>query len=293
MNLLFSEGHRAWKGEKTLNQHPLLLLSNFFAAGGKSTGSKLPSPQRMEKGVSEFFESDRSWQQSGALWPWTCAGSVVRWRLCSPWSCSKPISDQGKCCHSNPRVSWHQRRWSPKLGDTVVPSGPHREQQNWRSRRYDQSRLKTMFVDRASVRKALRRQPQDKVFLNLNYAEYLLLLRRAAANLQVDMVPYQGRDSGASVDSAQKPANVGIHTGTADDGNQPSLCAATKKGDVSTKVGQSSLHWSRHNASIATTSCPQYCFTVTPLRHRLDCSVFCDRSLQCEHRWNRMCNSFS
>ena len=84
---------------------------------------------------------------------------------------------------------------------------------------------------------------------------------------------------------SRKPANVAIHTGTADDGNQPSLCAATKKGDVSTKVGQSSLHWSRHNASIATTSCPQYCFTVTPLRHRLDCSVFCDRSLQCEHRF--------
>ena len=204
MNLLFSEGHRAWKGEKTLNQHPLLLLlSNFFAAGGKSTGSKLPSPQRMEKGRLRVFREDRSWQQSGALWPWTCAGSVVRWRLYSNSSCSKPISDQVKCCHSNPRVSWHQRRWSPKLGDTVVPSGPHREHQNWRSRRYDQSRLKTMFVDRASVRKALRRQPQDKVFLNLNYAEYLLLLRRAAANLQVDMVPYQGRDSGASVDRAE------------------------------------------------------------------------------------------
>ena len=48
-----------------------------------------------------------------------------------------------------------------------------------------------------------QRQPQDKVFLNLNYAEYLLLLRRAAANLQVDMVPYQGRHSGASVDRAE------------------------------------------------------------------------------------------
>ena len=34
-----------------------------------------------------------------------------------------------------------------------------------------------------------RRQPQDKPLLNLNYAEYLLLFRRAVANLQVDMVP--------------------------------------------------------------------------------------------------------
>ena len=37
--------------------------------------------------------------------------------------------------------------------------------------------------------------------------------------------------------------------------------------------------------ALRATSCPQYCFMVTPLRHRLDCSVFCDRSLQCEHRF--------
>ena len=48
-----------------------------------------------------------------------------------------------------------------------------------------------------------QRQPQDKVLLNLNCAECLLLVRRAAANLQVDMVPYQGRHSGASVDRAE------------------------------------------------------------------------------------------
>ena len=53
----------------------------------------------------------------------------------------------------------------------------------------------------------------------------------------------------------------------ADDGNRPSLCAATRKADVSTKFGQSSLHWSRHTAGTATTSCPQYCFMVMPHRH--------------------------
>ena len=41
----------------------------------------------------------------------------------------------------------------------------------------------------------------------------------------------------------------------ADDGNLPSLCAATRKTDVSTKVGQSELHWSRRTAIIATASC--------------------------------------
>ena len=49
----------------------------------------------------------------------------------------------------------------------------------------------------------------------------------------------------------------------ADDGNQPSLCAAIRKANVSTKVGQSSVHWSRHIASTATASCPRYCFMVT------------------------------
>ena len=44
--------------------------------------------------------------------------------------------------------------WSPKLGDTVIPSDRYREKQNWRGRRYDLSRLKTMFMDGASVREA-------------------------------------------------------------------------------------------------------------------------------------------
>ena len=71
----------------------------------------------------------------------------------------------------------------------------------------------------------------------------------------------------------------------ADDGSQPSLCAATREADVSTKVGQGSLCWSRHTASTATTSCPRFCFMATSHRHRLDCFVFCDRSFQRKHRF--------
>ena len=97
-----------------------------------------------------------------------------------------------------------------------------------------------------------RRQPQDKPLFNLKYAEYLLLFRRARPKTCERWSAYKN----------------------ADDGHQPSLSAAARKADVSTKVGQSSLHWPRHIASIATTSCPQYCFMVTPLRHRLDCAVF-------------------
>ena len=71
----------------------------------------------------------------------------------------------------------------------------------------------------------------------------------------------------------------------ADDGHQPSLCAATRKADVSTKVGQRSRHWSRHTASTSTTSCPRFCFMAMLHRHRLDCFVFCDPSLQRKHRF--------
>ena len=48
-----------------------------------------------------------------------------------------------------------------------------------------------------------RCQPASGRLLRMNYAEYLLIFRRAAANLGIEMVPYQGRHSGASVDRAE------------------------------------------------------------------------------------------
>ena len=82
---------------------------------------------------------------------------------------------------------------------------------------------------------------------------------------------------------SRKLANVGIHTKNAYDGSRPNLYAATRKADVSTKVSQSSLHWSRHTANISTTSCPRFYFVA--MLHRLDCSVFCERCLECKHRF--------
>ena len=55
---------------------------------------------------------------------------------------------------------------------------------------------------------------------------------------------------------------------------RPSQYDATRKADVSTRLGLRLLHWSRHIARSAKTSCPRYCFKVTPLRHRLDCFTF-------------------
>ena len=154
----------------------------------------------MEKGVSKFFETSApggGLERSGR-------GNVQdRWYA-------------GRYAHPSHVRSLSQTRrntvtqtfgflgtdggWRPKLGDAVVPSDWYREKQNWRGGRHDQSRLKTMSMDGASFERLQRRKPQDKTLLNLKYAEYLLLFRRAAANLQVNMVPYQGRYSGASVD---------------------------------------------------------------------------------------------
>ena len=125
----------------------LLLLSNFRAAGGKSIGLEVPSPQRMEEGVSEFFETtapDDSLERSGR-------GNV------------QDLWYAGGCAHPGHVRSLSSIRrndvtqtfeflgtdggWSPKLGDTVVLPGFHREKQNWRGRLYDQCRLETMSMD--------------------------------------------------------------------------------------------------------------------------------------------------
>ena len=90
----------------------------------------------------------------GSAWPWNCAGSLVHWRLCSPWSCSKLISDQENAVPQTFEFPGSERGWRPKLGDAVVPSDRYREKQNWRGRRHDQSRLKTMSVDGAGFREA-------------------------------------------------------------------------------------------------------------------------------------------
>ena len=118
-----------------------------------------------------------------------------------------------------------------------------------------------------------RRQPQDRPLLTMNYAEYFLLFRRARANLQIDVVPCQGRHFGASVDRAK-------NSRTLQSIQKPGrwLCAATKKTDGSTKAGQCSLPCCRRTASIAKNSWRQSCFMVTPLRHRRDCFAFSAQS---------------
>ena len=226
-----------------------LLLSNFLAAGGESTGSELPSPQMMETGVSEFFETtpprsnldrpDRGdvqdqWYAGGCADP----GHV---RSLSPTSGTQTYEFLGT-----------DGGWSPKLCDTFVPSGWYSEKQNWRGGRHDQSRLKTMSMGGSGVREASAMTATRKSFAQPELRRIRVVVppsRRESAGGYgaISRTPLQSFGG-----ESRKPANFGIRTRNAGDGNQPSLCAATRKADVSIKVGQSSLHWSRHIASTAT-----------------------------------------
>ena len=108
MNLLFSEGHRAWRGEKMLASVPF-----FCPSFSQLEGNRPARSFRTLKGLREASPSFSRRTLPSAVWSALaveCEGSVVCWRLCSHQSCSKPISDQRKCCHSDLRVSWHRRR---------------------------------------------------------------------------------------------------------------------------------------------------------------------------------------
>ena len=48
-----------------------------------------------------------------------------------------------------------------------------------------------------------RHRPASSRLLNMNYMQYLALFRTAANNLGLDVVPYQGRHSGASLDRGE------------------------------------------------------------------------------------------
>ena len=104
--------------------------------------------------------------------------------------------------------------WSPRLGDTFVPSGRHLEKQNWRGRRYDQSRLKTMSVDGASVREASTTTATRQAFPQPESRRTLVAFppsRRESADGYVSISRTPLWSFGGQ---RRKPANVGIHTKT-------------------------------------------------------------------------------
>ena len=118
MNMLFPEGHQAWKGEKLLTS-----VLFFFPTFSQLEGNR---PSRSFRALEGWKLASPSFSRR-PLWPWKCAGHL---RSLSP-------------TNSELRVSWHRRRVESEA-----------EKQIWRGRRYDQSQLNTMFTDGASVRKA-------------------------------------------------------------------------------------------------------------------------------------------
>ena len=123
-----------------------------------------------------------------------------------------------------------------------------------------------------------RPQSQDKPLLGLSCAECLVRVRQTAAKsadrcgtttaiLELRWTELRNRESWHLCENA-------------DDGSGPSRYDATKRVDVSTRLVQSLLHWFRHIASSATTSCYRCYFMVTPLRHRSVCFSFSPHSFQ-------------
>ena len=140
MNLLFPEGHRAWKGEKLLASLPF-----FFPTFSQLEGTRLARSFRTLKGWSKaspsFFETTApgsSLERSGrgnVQDPWYAGG-------CAHTSHVRSLSPtRGNAVTQTFGFPGTDGGWRPKLNDAVVPRGRHREKRNWRGRRYDQSRL--------------------------------------------------------------------------------------------------------------------------------------------------------
>ena len=122
---------------------------------------------------------------------------MVRWRLRSPWSCSKPICGPERNAVSQTfeflGTDGGVRSWVilffPQTGIARSKTGEADDTISLDSKR---------CVWMGPVFERLqRRQPQDKPLLNLIYAEYLLLFRRR------ELASRHGRRSGDSVDRAE------------------------------------------------------------------------------------------
>ena len=153
-----------------------LFLSNLLAAGREPTGPEFPGSRRMERKRHQVSQDARSQRRSGVRWSWRCAESVMCSRRCSPWSCSRQISDKEKCRDSNHRVFF-----APTEG-CFIPSNRARSKTGEAHDTISLDSKRCLWMEPVFER-LQRQQPQDKPLLNLNYAEYLVLLRRAAANL--------------------------------------------------------------------------------------------------------------
>ena len=202
MNLLFSEGHRAWKGEKLLAS-----VLFFFPTFSQLEGNRLARSFRALKGWRQASPSFSRRTLLAAVW------SALAVDLCRIGGTLAAVLTlvmfeaylrPGEMLSLKPLEilgtdGGGVRSWVILL---FPQAGTARSKTRDADDTISLDSKRCLWMGPVFER-LQQRQPQDKVLLNLHCAEYLLLLRRAAANLQVDMVPYQGRHSGASVDRAE------------------------------------------------------------------------------------------
>ena len=153
MNLLFSEGHRAWKGKKLLAS-VLFFFPTFSQLGRNRLARSFRALKGWKKGVSEFFVTtapSSSLERSG------CGYVQDRWYAggCAhPGHVRRLFPTRGNAVTQTFEFPGTDGGWSPKPGDSSVPLGQFCEKQNWRGGRHGQFRLTTMSMGGSCVREA-------------------------------------------------------------------------------------------------------------------------------------------
>ena len=141
------------ESRETVGKRPVL-LSNFLAAGGKTTGSKLPSPQRKEKGALAL-EMCRIWCTLVVMFEaYLRPGEMLSLR---PSSFLAPTEGG---------VRRLVILLFPQVGTARSRNGEADDTISLDSKR-------CLWVGRVFER-LRRRQPHDKPLLNLSYAQYAL-----------------------------------------------------------------------------------------------------------------------
>ncbi|CAK0861934.1 unnamed protein product [Prorocentrum cordatum] len=200
MNKLFLEGVKSWRGEK------LIAAMMFFHPDyGKSGGLYMPRALRTLKGWKRLSPSRSRKPLVFAIW----AGIAVELaRLGAPLAgvmvlimveCYlRPGEMLGLTSNSFlPPCSHAVDNWVlllfPESGTARSKTGSSDD-----SIPIDSGRMAWMH----HIYRALRDRGSSQPLLGLTYPQFLALFRRAAHNIGVDAVPYQGRHSGASLDRA-------------------------------------------------------------------------------------------
>ena len=177
------------------------ILSDFLAAGWESIGSELRGSQRMVKCVAKFLKTTCP---SGSLERVGLGDVQSQWTACNgahPGHERSIFATRGNAVTQSFLVLRTNGGRRPKI-QLFPHTGTARSKTGEADDTISLDSKRCLWM--GPVFERLQRwRPQDKPLLNLNYAEYLVLFRRATANLQKDKVPYQGRHSGASVDRAE------------------------------------------------------------------------------------------